>query len=226
MTAVVRGDLYKPDAKIFHVDGSFDLGETSYSGKAHVERDDAHTRVELRRLIKLGKSGPQTGYDFVYERKNSKANAENKYDIVSHLSLRAPGRDEPVKVFDFKTDFARSQDQSNATLHSTLEFTLMTRQPPIQEKVELDYVRRSVKTVSQAKRLLSPQAQLKVQVKTKSNFFNALIEHKHLRSSEASKKGSLRFSVRSTGSSLFARVSRTGSASTHIADREQDPYRG
>ena len=187
---LVRGDLYKPDEKLFHVDGSFDLGDTSYSGKVHLERDDAHTRVELRRLIKLGKSAAQTGYDFVYERKNTKANTENNYNIVSHLSLRSPARDDPVKVYDFKADFARSEDQSKATLQSTLDLLLLNRNPPVQEKVEIDYSRRSVKTANQAKRLLSPEAQLKLQVKTKSNFFNALIDHKHQRSSEASKKGS------------------------------------
>jgi hypothetical protein len=191
-----HGDLYKPNSKLFHIDGSFNLGDTTYNGKAHLERNDTQTRIELRRAIKLGKSSLQTGYDFVYERKNTHGSAQNSYNIISHLSLRTPARDEPMKIFDLKTDFTRTTDLSNATLYSSVDFIILTRNPPVPEKIELDYVRRSVRTNNQAKRLISPEANLKVQVKTKSNVFNFLLDHRHRKSSEASKKGWFcRFSV-------------------------------
>jgi hypothetical protein len=174
---------------LIHIDSSFVLGDTNYNGKVHYECNDDHTRIELRRLIKLGRSSGQAGYDFVYERKNNRESTQNNYNIISHFSLRTPARDEPVKIFDFKTDFTRTNDLSNATLQSTLDFVLLTRNPPVSEKIELDYIRRSIRTNSQAKRLISPEANLKVQVKTKSNVFNFLIDHRHRRSSEASKKG-------------------------------------
>jgi hypothetical protein len=137
----------------------------------------------------MGKGSAQNGYDFVYERKSNKENNQDNSNIASHLSLRTPVRDEPIKVFDFKTDFTRTKDLSNATLHSSLDFLILTRNPPVQEKVELDYIRRSVRTANQAKRLISPEANLKIQVKTKSNIFNFLLDHRHRKSSEASKKG-------------------------------------
>ncbi|CAF4294189.1 unnamed protein product, partial [Rotaria magnacalcarata] len=37
-----RGDLYKPNSKKFHINGDFNLGETSYNGKLSFERDDNH----------------------------------------------------------------------------------------------------------------------------------------------------------------------------------------
>jgi len=137
----------------------------------------------------LGKSSSQNGYDFVYERKNNKGNTQNNYNIASHLSLRTPVNNEPIKVFDLKTDFTRTTDLSNATLHSSFDFFILTRNPPVQEKIELDYVRRSLKTNNQANRLISPEANLKIQIKTKSNVFNFLLDHRHRKSSAASKKG-------------------------------------
>ncbi len=184
-----HGDLYKPDSKLFHIDGSFNLGDTTYNGKAHLEKTNDLTRIELRRLIKLGKSATPNGYDFVYERKNNRGSTQNSYNIASHLSVRTPLRDEPMKLIDFKTDFARTTDLSNATLNSQLNFVILTRNPPVLEKIELDYVRRSIRTNNQAKRLISPEANLKIQVKTGSNVFNFLLDHRHRRSAEASKKG-------------------------------------
>ena len=181
--------MYKPNRKLVHINGSFNLADVSYNGKVHLETDEYHTRVELHRLTKLSKPASQHGHDFLYERKNGKRANEHSYNIKSHLSLRTPMRDEPVKVFDFKTDFVRSNDQSNATLNSKLDLLLMTRNPPLQESIELDYVRRSAKTSSQARRLVSPEAHLKLQLKSKSNILNVLIDHRHRRSSEASKKG-------------------------------------
>ncbi len=66
---------------------------------------------------------------------------------------------------------------------------ILTRSPPVSEKIEFDYLRRSVRTTNLARRLISPEANLKIQIKTKSNVFNFLIDHRHRRSSEASKKG-------------------------------------
>ncbi len=106
--------------------------------------------------------------------------------------MRTPGRNESARVFDLKSDFTRTNDLSNATLHSSLEFVILTRNPPVQERIELDYIRRSVRTNNQAKRLISPEANLKVQVTTKSNVFNFLLDHRHRKSSEASKKGLIR----------------------------------
>jgi len=137
----------------------------------------------------LGKSSSQNGYDFVYERNNNKGNKQNNYIIASHLSLRTPARDEPMKIFDLKTDFTRTIDLSNATLHSSLDLFILTRNPPVHEKIEVDYVRQSVRTNNQAKRLISPEANFKIQVKTKSNVFNFLLDHRHRRSLEPSKKG-------------------------------------
>ncbi len=137
----------------------------------------------------MGKSASLNGYDFIYERKNNRGSTQNTYNIASHLSVRTPLRDEPMKLFDFKTDFARTNDLSNATLHSLVNFVILTRNPPVSEKIELDYVRRSVRTSNQAKNLISPEANLKIQVKTGSNIFNFLLDHRHRRSAEASKKG-------------------------------------
>ncbi|CAF3221829.1 unnamed protein product [Rotaria sp. Silwood2] len=184
-----RGDLYKPDSKLFHIDGSFSLGDTMYNGKAHLETNDALTRIELRRLIKFGKTPTQSGYDFVYERKNNKGNTQNNYNIASHFALRTPTRDEPMKIFDFKTDFTRASDLASATIQSSLDLLLMTRHPPVQERIEFDYIRKSVRTNNQARRLISPEGNLKIQIKTKSNVFNFLLDHQHRRSAAASKKG-------------------------------------
>lgn len=181
--------MYKPDSQLFHLAGSFNLGETDYNGKVHLERNNDLTRIELRRAMKLGKGAPASGYDFVYERKNSKGSVQNTYTIASHLAFRTPARDEPMKVLNFQTKFARATDLSNASLQSSLDFVILTRNPPVPERIELDYLRESVRTSSQAKRLISPEAHLKVQVKTKSNVFNFLIDHRHRKSAEASKKG-------------------------------------
>ncbi|CAF4603467.1 unnamed protein product, partial [Rotaria magnacalcarata] len=64
-----RGDLYKPNSKTFHINGDFNLGETSYYGKLSFERDDNHTRIELQRLFKLSQGSSAAGYEFFYERK-------------------------------------------------------------------------------------------------------------------------------------------------------------
>ena len=186
---LVHGDLYKPDNQLFHIDGSFNLGDTNYNGKVHLEKNKDLTRIELRRAIKLGKGSSPNGYDFVYERKNNLGTAQNTYTIASHLALRTPVREEPIKVLNFQTTFARTTDLSNASLQSALDFIILTRTPPTPERIELDYARQSVRTNSQSKRLISPEAHLKIQVKTKSNVFNFLIDHRHRKSAEASKKG-------------------------------------
>ncbi|CAF5143039.1 unnamed protein product, partial [Rotaria socialis] len=77
---------------------------------------------------------------------------------------------------------------SSATLQSSLDFIIMTRSPPVPERLELDYVRKSTRANSQANRLISPEGSLKIQVKTKSNVFNFLLDHKHRRSADAAKK--------------------------------------
>jgi hypothetical protein len=146
--------------------------------------------------MKLGKSSSLNGYEFLYERKKNKGLTQNSTNIVSHLSLRTPGRDEASKVFDFKTDFIRAHDLSNATLRSTLDFLILTRNPPVSERIELDYLRRSSRTPNLARQLISPEANLKIQVKTKSNVFNFLLDHRHRRSSEASKKGSIHQTIK------------------------------
>ncbi|UJR15532.1 hypothetical protein I4U23_002471 [Adineta vaga] len=184
-----RGDIYKPESQLLHIDGNMNLGDLSYSGKAHVERNDARTRIELNRSMKLNRGASSNGYDFFYERRNNRGANENSYNIVSHMSLKTPARTEATKVFDFKTDFARTTDLANASLHSSLAFLILTRSPPVDEKIELDYVRRSIRSTNQARRLISPEANLKIQVKTKSNVFGFLIDHRHRRSAEASKKG-------------------------------------
>ncbi|CAF4862347.1 unnamed protein product, partial [Rotaria socialis] len=46
-----HGDLYKPEKKLFHLDGGFNLGEIVYNGKVHLERGDAQTRIELHRTL-------------------------------------------------------------------------------------------------------------------------------------------------------------------------------
>ncbi len=137
----------------------------------------------------MGKNSPQNGYDFIYERNNNKGNKQNNYIITSHLSLRTPVRDEPIKIFDLKTDFTRTNDLSNATLHSSLDLFILTRNPPVHEKLELDYIRQSIRTNNQAKYLLSPEANLKVQIKTLSNVFNFLLDHRHRKNLESTKKG-------------------------------------
>ncbi len=176
---------------MIHIGGNFNLGDTTYSGKAHLERNDEHTRIELHRSMKLGKSGSLNGYEFLYERKNNRGSTQNNTNIAAHLTLRTPGRDDPTKMLDFKADFTRTNDLANATLRSSLDFLILTRNPPVSERIELDYVRRSVRTSNQARRLVSPEANLKIQLKTKSNVFNFLVDHRHRRSSEASKKGSI-----------------------------------
>ncbi|CAF1431772.1 unnamed protein product, partial [Adineta ricciae] len=184
-----HGDIYQPNKKLIHIDSSFVLGDMNYQGKAHLENNADQTRIELRRAIQLGKTSPRSGYDFVYERKNNHDKSQHTCNVATHLALRTPARDEPLKIFDLKTDFARTNDLSNATLHGSVDFVLITRNPPVPERLELDYVRRSVRASSQAKRLISPEANLKIQVKTKSNVFNFLLDHRHRKSSEASKKG-------------------------------------
>ena len=184
-----RGDLYKPNSKLFHIDASFNLGNTMYSGKANYECDDAHTRIELRRLIKFGTTPTQGGYEFFYERKNNKGDTQNNYNIASHYAIRKPTGDETMKIFDFKTDFTRKTDLSEAKIQSSLDLLLVTRNPPVKETIQFDYVRKSVRTNNQARRLISPEGNLKIQVKTLSNVFNFLLDHKHRRSTQPAKKG-------------------------------------
>ncbi|CAM4792685.1 unnamed protein product [Rotaria magnacalcarata] len=184
-----RGDLYKPNSKTFHINGDFNLGETSYNGKLSFERDDNHTRIELQRLFKLSQGSSAAGYEFFYERKTNKEAAQNNCNIASHVSLRTPASDVSMKLFNLKTDFTRTIDLSNVTLQSSLDYLLVTLNPPVQETIEIDYTRRLVRATNQGKRLASPETNLKVQVKTKSNVFNFLLDHRHRKSSESSKKG-------------------------------------
>ena len=186
---IVRGDIYKPNSKLIHIGGNFDLGDTTYSGKAHLERSDEQTRIELHRSMKLSKTGSLNGYEFLYERKKTRGTTQNTTNIASHITLRTPGRDVATKALDFKAAFTRTNDLANATLDSSLDFLILTRNPPVAERIELDYARRSVRTNNLARRLVSPEANLKLQVKTKSGVFNFLVDHRHRRSSEASKKG-------------------------------------
>lgn len=190
MIDLVRGDIYKPNSQLFHIGGNFNLGDTSYAGKAHLERNADRTRIELHRSMKLGKSPSANGYEFLYERQNTRAANQNSTNVAAHLTVRSAGRDDGSKMFDFKADFARTNDLANATLTSSLDFLILTRNPPVTERVELDYARRSVRTINQARRLVSPEATLKIQVKTKSNVFNFLVDHRHRQSAEPSKKGS------------------------------------
>ena len=183
------GDIYKPDSKLFHIDGQFQLGEVNYNGKVHLERTAALTRIELRRSMKFTKNSPANGYDFVYERKSNPTKTQHNQNIVAHLSLQVPNQNNPVNLFDFKTEFIRANDLSNATISSSLDFLILTRQPPVHERIEFDYARKSVRTNSASKRLLSPEANLKIQIKTKSNVFKFLLDHRHRKSSEGSKKG-------------------------------------
>lgn len=216
---LVHGDLYKPDRQLFHIDGGFDLGDTSYSGSAHLERDSSKTVIKLKRLIHLGKSGAKTGYDFSYERKPDATGQA----INAHLTLQSPAVKDPVEVFRLTSDFDRKKDHSDATLTAKLAFLMITRSPPVREEIDLTYSRRSVKPANQAKRLLSPEAQLKLEVKTKSNVFKALIDHSHRRSSEASPKGS--FSFFSFDFSSFGGLpSRTRKSTTDTGDQQRNSF--
>ncbi|CAF5205318.1 unnamed protein product, partial [Rotaria magnacalcarata] len=181
-----RGDLYKPNSKKLHINGDFNLGETSYNGKLSFERDDNHTRIELQRLFKLSQGSSAAGYEFFYERKTNKEATQNNCNIASHVSLRTPASDVSMKLVNLKTDFTRTIDLSNVTLQSSLDYLLVTRNPPVQETIEIDYTRRLVRATNQGKRLASPETNLKVQVKTKSNVFNFLLDHRHRKSSESS----------------------------------------
>ncbi|CAF4585559.1 unnamed protein product, partial [Rotaria socialis] len=184
-----RGDLYKPNSKKFHFNGDFDLGDASCNGKLSFERDDNHKRIELQRLYKLGQGSSAVGYEFFYERKTNKEATQNNCNIASHVSLRTPASDVSMKLFNLKTDFTRAIDLSNATLQSSLDYLLITRNQPAQETIEIDCTRRSVRATNEGKRLASPEANFKVQVKTKSNVFNFLLDYRHRKSSESSKKG-------------------------------------
>lgn len=188
MFRLVRGDIYKPDSQLIHVGGSFNLGGTTYSGKAHFERSDEKTRIEFNRAMKTASNPALNGYEFLYERKKTRSGTHNTTDIDAHLTVQAPGRGES-KIAELKANFARSNDLANATLRSSLDFLILTRNPPVPERIELDYIRRSIRTSNQAQRLVSPAANLKIQVKTKSNVFDFLVDHSHRRSSEASRKG-------------------------------------
>ena len=64
--------------------------------------------------MKLGKTALPNGYEFFYERKNNKGADRNAYNIAAHTTIRTPVRAEPIKLFDFKADFARTTDLSNA----------------------------------------------------------------------------------------------------------------
>jgi len=177
------GDLYKPDSKLVHIDGNFNLGDTSYNGKAHVEFSDKESKIELHRSMKLGRSGATNGYEFLYKRTKRVEATQNKTSINAHITTQA------VKLANLKAEFVRANDLSNAELTSTLDFLILTRNPPVSEQISLDYSRESVRTASQARRLVSPQANLKVQLKTKSNVFNFLLDHKHKRNTEPAQKG-------------------------------------
>lgn len=183
------GDLYKPDSKLVHIDGNFNLGDTTYGGKAHVEFSEKFSKIELHRSLKLGKSGSTNGYDLLYQRKKTTDATQNKTDITAHLSMQVPNRDQPTKLVNLKADFTRANDLANAKLNGALDFLILTRNPPVQEQISLSYERESFRAASQARRLVSPSANLKLQLTTKSNFFNFLLDHKHKRSSESAPKG-------------------------------------
>ena len=186
---LVHGDLYKPNYKLLHIDGSFSLGDTTYSGKAHAERDDDHTLIEIHRSMKLSKSSSPSGYDFFYERKNNKQANQNNYDIVSHLTSRKPTSDQPMKIFNLQADFTRAHDLTNATLDGSFDFVILTRDPPVAERIQVDYVRQSVRKCNEARCLIPPEANLKLQIKTKTDVFNFRLDHRHRANSDASRKG-------------------------------------
>lgn len=208
---IVRGDLYKPDSKSIHVNGGFNLGDIAYHGRLLFERDNDRTRIELQRAIKFTKTSSTNAHEFFYEHKHTKETNQNSYNIITHLSLRTPTNDDPMKLFNLKADFARSMDASNITLQSSVDYTLLLRNPPVQERIELDYIKRRVQTSTTTRRLTSPENNLKLQIKTKSNVFNFLLDHRHRQSTEASKKGLIEFRfIRKHKIILF----RTGYSST------------
>ncbi|CAF0906246.1 unnamed protein product [Didymodactylos carnosus] len=173
------GDFYKPDSKLFHLSGGFNLPDISYEGKFHIQNNTNFTRIELKRTIKFKKTdGSVSGYDFVYNRRKPKQDKiQREHDIQSHLSWRLPQNEHPVKVYDLNCNIKRTLDNQNFTINSALEFTLLTRQPLITEQIEFDYVRRL--SSSQNQHLVSPQADLKVKLKTKSKTLGFVIDHHH-----------------------------------------------
>ncbi|CAF2957319.1 unnamed protein product [Rotaria sp. Silwood2] len=146
---VIRRNFYKPNEKLFHINENFHLGDTTYSSKEYLERNDNHTHIELHYSMTLG-------YDFVYERKNNKENVQNNYNILSHLTLLT--------------------STPNATVHSLLDLLILARSSPIQERIELEYIQRSFKIAHQTRQLISPEANLKIQVKSKLDASNFLID--------------------------------------------------
>ncbi|CAF4628962.1 unnamed protein product [Rotaria socialis] len=68
--------------------------------------------------------------NFLYERKTNKQTTQNNCNIASHISLRTSASDVSMKLFNFKTDFTRTIDSSNVTLQSSLDYLLVTRNPP------------------------------------------------------------------------------------------------
>ena len=220
---LVRGDLYKPNQQLFHLTGAFDLGTTSYEGKVHLERSEAQTTIELRRSLRLGPGVSPIGYDFVYQRKNAKTADDKSSNIDAQLSLRTPARAEPTKVLQLNADFRGANDGSEVALQSSLDFLIMTREPPVQERVEVEYVRSSIRTPNQAKRLISPQGKLTLRLGTKSGLINLLIDHRHRRSSEPSKKGLKNNFYKQTQE--FFGFFRSRSIATNIGNREQNSYR-
>ncbi|CAF0993491.1 unnamed protein product, partial [Didymodactylos carnosus] len=185
------GDFYKTNSKLFHLSGGFNLPDISYDGKVHLQNDSSTTKIELKRTVKL-KTGKISGYDFVYSRKKPKqGEAQREHDIQSHLTIRSPQSDQPVKVYDFDCQIKRALDHRNFIIHSTLDLDLVTRQPSVQEHIEFDYVRRSVRPSSQDRRLVSPQADLKVELKTKSQVLGLLLDHHHKKSDQPAKKGDI-----------------------------------
>ncbi|CAF4933787.1 unnamed protein product, partial [Rotaria sp. Silwood2] len=143
---LVRRNFYKSNEKLFHINENFHLGDTTYSSKGYLERNDNHTHIELHYSMTLG-------YDFVYERKNNKGNVQNNYNILSHLTLLTSARDEPLKLFDMKKDFTCTCDLANATVHSLLDLLILARNSPIQERIELEYIQRSFKIAHQTRQL-------------------------------------------------------------------------
>jgi hypothetical protein len=88
----------------------------------------------------FGKSSSQTGYDFACECKNNTGNIGNNYNIVLHLTLQTLNRDEPLKLFDMKKILLEHMILANATLHSSLDFLILTRNLPVRDGIELDYM--------------------------------------------------------------------------------------
>lgn len=188
---LVQGDLYKPDSQLLHLSGGFNLGDTNYNGKLHFERNDTSTRIELRRLLNLGRSSSPSGYEFVFETKNNRGTTQNTTIVSSHLSVRS-GRQESSKVYNLQTTVVQANDSTNGSslsLQGTLDCELSIRNSRIPETIELNYLHQTMSSQDETRRYTPSGARLKIEIKTKSNVLDLLIHHRHRQSAEPSKKG-------------------------------------